>query len=90
MKYDLIFKNEDFIEDFFGFFDIWKKYLNISEFNWFMFVKGEVKLGMIIEECKLVIGELIEIRVWIDICFEIWLYRGKILEFENGILFWVK
>ena len=63
-----------------------KKYPNISESNWLMLAKGEVKPGMTTEECKLAIGEPIEIRVRTDTRFETWLYRGKILEFENGIL----
>ena len=86
LKYDPILKNEDFIEDLFGFSDIRKKYPNISESNWLMLAKGEVKPGMTTEECKLAIGEPIEIRVRTDSRFETWLYRGKILEFENGIL----
>jgi len=86
LKYDPILKNEDFIEDLFGFSDIRKKYPNISESNWLMLAKGEVKPGMTTEECKLAIGEPIEIRVRTDTRFETWLYRGKILEFENGIL----
>ena len=86
MKYDPILKNEDFIEDLFGFSDIRKKYPNISDSNWLMLAKGEVKPGMTTEECKLAIGEPIEIRVRTDSRFETWLYRGKILEFENGIL----
>lgn len=86
LKYDPILKNEDFIEDLFGFSDIRKKYPNISDSNWLMLAKGEVKPGMTTEECKLAIGEPIEIRVRTDSRFETWLYRGKILEFENGIL----
>ena len=86
LRYDPILRNEDFIENLFEFANIRKKYPNISEANWLMLAKGEVKPGMTTEECKLAIGEPIEIRARTDSRFETWLYRGKILEFENGIL----
>lgn len=70
LRYDPILRDEDFTEDLFAFTNIRKKYPNTSEANWLMPVKGEAKPGMITGECKLAIGEPIEIRVRTDSRFE--------------------
>lgn len=78
-----ILRNEDFIENkIFLNLPTYEKYPNISEANWLMLAKGEVKPGMTTEECKLAIGELSKSEPGPRLSFETWLYRGKILEFE--------
>ena len=41
---------------------------------------------MTTDECRLSVGEPIEIELRKDNRFETWFYNGKTLEFENGAL----
>lgn len=86
LKYNYIIKNENFIEDLFGFGDMRKKYPHITDENWKLIANGEVKEGMNTDECRLSLGRPIEVELKKDSRFETWFYYGKVLEFESGIL----
>lgn len=86
LKYDVIVRNDNYIEDLFGFEDIKSKYPNITEKRWQIISRGDLELGMSTDECRLSIGDPIEIELRKDTRFEIWFYNGKTLEFENGTL----
>ena len=86
LKYDIIIKNDNYIEDLFGFGNIHQKYSGITEEHWGIISKGDLKEGMSTEECRLSIGNPIEIRLKKDTRFETWFYNGRTLEFENGTL----
>ena len=86
LKYDVIVRNENYIEDFFGFEDIHKKYPGITENRWQIISRGDLETGMSTVECRLSIGDPIEIELKKDNRFETWFYNGKTLEFENGTL----
>ena len=86
LKYDVIVKNDNYIEDFFGFEDIHKKYPGITEKRWQIISRGDLETGMSTVECRLSIGDPIEIELKKDSRFETWFYNGKTLEFENGTL----
>lgn len=86
LKYDVIVKNDNYIEDFFGFEDIHKKYPGITESRWQIISRGDLEAGMSTVECRLSIGDPIEIELKKDSRFETWFYNGKTLEFENGTL----
>lgn len=86
LKYDYILKNENFIEDLFGFGNIHKKYPGITNENWKLIAQGEVQPGMSADECRLALGSPIQVEFRKDTRFETWLYNGKVLEFESGRL----
>lgn len=86
LKYDIIIKNNNYIEDLFGFGNIHQKYPDITEEHWETISKRELKDGMSAEECRLSIGNPIEIRLKKDTRFETWFYNDRTLEFENGTL----
>lgn len=86
LKYDVITRNENFIEDLLGFEDIRKKYPGITEKRWQIISRGDLEIGMSTDECRLSIGDPIEIELRKDSRFEIWFYNGRALEFENGTL----
>ena len=86
LKYDVIVKNDNYIEDFFGFEDIHKKYPGITESRWQIISRGDLEAGMSTVECRLSIGDPIEIELKKDNRFETWFYNGKTLDFENGTL----
>ena len=82
----MIVKNDNYIEDFFGFEDIHKKYPGITEKRWQIISRGDLEAGMSTVESRLSIGDPIEIELNKDSRFETWFYNGKTLEFENGTL----
>ena len=86
LKYDVIVRNANYIEDLFGFEDIQKKYPGITEKRWQLISRGELETGMSTDECRLSIGDPVEIELKKDNRFETWFYNGKTLEFENGTL----
>lgn len=86
LKYDYILKNDNFIEDLFGFGDMHKKYPHITAERWKLIANGEVEPGMNTDECRLSLGKPTEIQIKKDSRFETWFYNGKVLEFESGIL----
>lgn len=86
LKYDFVIKNENFIEDIFAFGDVHQKYPQITAEKWKMIAQGEIQPGMNADECRLALGEPIQIEFRKDTRFETWFYNGKILEFESGIL----
>ncbi|MDD3037373.1 hypothetical protein [Bacteroides sp.] len=86
LKYDIIIKNENYIEDIFGFGDIRQKYSGITNERWAIISRGELEEGMNAEECRLSIGNPVEIRFKKDTRFETWFYNSMTLEFENGTL----
>lgn len=79
-------KNENYIEDFFGFGDIHQTYSGITDERWAIISQGELEEGMNAEECRLSIGNPIEIRLKKDTRFETWFYNNRTLEFEDGTL----
>ncbi|WP_455584902.1 hypothetical protein [Bacteroides sp.] len=86
LKYDIITKNDNYIEDIFAFGDIRKKYPHTTEENWKLISQGEVQQGMTTDECRLALGNPIQIEFKQDTRFETWLYPRKMLEFESGRL----
>lgn len=86
LKYNSILKNSDYIEDLFAFGNIHKKYPNITNENWKLIAQGDVKAGMNTDECRLSLGEPIQVEIRKYTRFETWFYNRKVLEFENGIL----
>lgn len=86
LKYDVITRNDNYIEDLFGLEDIHKKYSGITEKRWEIISRGDLEVGMSTEECRLSIGDPVEIEVKKDNRFETWFYNGKTLDFENGSL----
>ena len=63
-----------------------KKYPGITENRWQIISRGDLETGMSTVECRLSIGDPIEIELKKDNRFETWFYNGKTLEFENGTL----
>mgnify|MGYP003234910271 CR=1 FL=1 len=86
LKYDIITKNENYIEDLLAFGDIRKQYPHTTEENWKLISQGEVQEGMTTDECRLALGNPIQIEFKQDTRFETWLYARKMLEFESGRL----
>lgn len=86
LKYDIIVKNENYIEDILGFGNMRKKYPGITERRWDLISRGELEEGMSTDECRLSIGNPVEIQLKKDSRFETWFYSGKTLEFESGTL----
>ncbi len=86
LKYDVITKNENYIEDLLAFGDIRKQYPHTTEENWKLISQGEVQEGMTTDECRLALGNPIQIELKQDTRFETWLYARKMLEFESGRL----
>lgn len=86
LKYDYVIKNENYIEDLLAFGDIHKKYPHITPEKWKMIAQGEVAPGMNTDECRLALGNPIQIEFRKDTRFETWFYNGKVLEFESGTL----
>ena len=77
LKYDVIVRNDNYIEDLFGFEDIQKKYPGITEKRWQIISRGDLEVGMSTEECRLSIGDPVEIELKKDNRFETWFYNGK-------------
>lgn len=46
LKYDVIVRNDNYIEDLFGFEDIQKKYPSITEKHWQIISRGDLEVGM--------------------------------------------
>lgn len=90
LKYDVIIKNEKYIEDLFCFEDIRKKYPGITVARWKLIANGNVESGMSTDECRLSLGNPFEIQFKKDHRFETWFYNGKTLEFESGTLLHIK
>lgn len=86
LKYDIIVKNSNYIEDLFGMGDIQQKYPGITEERWKIISRGELEEGMSTDECRLSIGNPVEIQLKKDSRLETWFYNGRTLDFENGTL----
>ena len=82
----IIFDNHVIFQICFQFEDIHKKYPGITESRWQIISRGDLEAGMSTVECRLSIGDPIEIELKKDSRFETWFYNGKTLEFENGTL----
>ena len=52
LKYDVITRNNNYIEDLFGFEDIHKKYPGITEKRWQIISRGDLEVGMSTDECR--------------------------------------
>ena len=61
LKYDVITRNNNYIEDLFGFEDIHKKYPGITEKRWQIISRGDLEVGMSTDECRLSIGDPITV-----------------------------
>ncbi len=86
LRYDVVIKNENFIDDLFAFGDIRKRYPYITEEDWKMIAMGEVKAGMTTDECRLALGNPTQVEIKKDSRFEAWIYPRRVLEFESGRL----
>jgi len=84
LKYDIFIRNENYIDDMFGNGDIRKQYPAITEENWLLVGRGEVKTGMTRDECELAMGSPIQIVVNSRSRYETWYYQGKTIEFEGN------
>ncbi|NDW11802.1 hypothetical protein D0T50_02725 [Bacteroides sp. 214] len=85
-KYDIFVRNEDFIDDMFGFGDLRAQYPSITEENWALLSKGQIKVGMTQDECRLSLGEPIRTEKNTNARYETWYYQGKMLSFEGKTL----
>ena len=79
-------KTRIILKTFFGFGDIHQKYPAITDKRWAIIAQGDLEEGMNTDECRLSIGDPVEIQLKKDSRFETWFYNGKTLEFENGTL----
>ena len=87
LKYDVIVKNENYIEDLFGFRGHASRSIRLSPIErWAIIAQGELEEGMSADECRLSIGDPVDIQLKKDSRFETWFYNGRTLEFESGIL----
>lgn len=86
LKYDIITKNDNYIEDLLAFGNIRQQYPHTTEENWRLISQGEVRAGMTTDECRLALGNPIQVDFKQDTRFETWLYPRKMLEFESGRL----
>lgn len=86
LKYDVITKTDNYIEDVLSFGNIRKQYPHTTDENWKLISQGEVREGMTTDECRLALGNPIQIEFKQDTRFETWLYARKMLEFESGRL----
>ena len=59
---------------------------SITDKHWAIIARGDLEEGMNTDECRLSIGDPVEIQLKKDSRFETWFYNGKTLEFESGIL----
>lgn len=90
LHYDILLRNENYINDMFGYDDLRKQHPDISESTWILLSKGEVAIGMTKTECKLALGEPIQIVKQAHSRYESWYYRGRTLEFEKEHLVQMK
>lgn len=86
LKYDVITKTDNYIEDVLSFGNIRKQFPHTTDENWKLISQGEVREGMTTDECRLALGNPIQIEFKQDTRFETWLYARKMLEFESGRL----
>lgn len=86
LKYDVIAKTDNYIEDVLAFGNIRKQYPHTTDENWKIISQGEVREGMTTDECRLALGNPIQVEFKQDTRFETWLYSRKMLEFESGRL----
>lgn len=86
LKYDVITKNDDFIEDLFAAGNLRAQYSYITDKNWQMIVNGEIALGMTRDECRLSLGAPIQRQSNMNSRYETWFYQSKTLDFEDGKL----
>ncbi|NDV81230.1 hypothetical protein [Bacteroides sp. 51] len=84
LKYDIFERNADYIDDMFGYGDLRKQYPSITEENWLLLGKGELKTGMTKDECMLALGSPIQIVAKPNTRTETWYYQGRTVEFDNG------
>ena len=84
LKYNIIIRNDNYMDDMFGYGDLRKQYPAISEENWLLLGKGEIKNGMTKDECMLSLGSPIQRVAQAHLNRETWYYQGRTIEFENG------
>ena len=90
LKYNVIIKNDNFIDDVFGFGDLRRQYPSITEDNWQLITNGEIKVGMSKDECRLSLGSPIQIVKNTNSRYETWYYQGHVLDFEGNTLLRIK
>lgn len=90
LKYDIFIKNDNYIDDMFGFGNLRTQYPYITEDNWKLITNGEVKIGMTKDECRLSLGSPVQIVANTNSKYETWYYQGKILDFEGNTLLRIK
>ncbi len=87
LKYDVITKTTIILKTFSGLKIYIKNIRALPRKRWANhFARGDLEVGMSTDECRLSIGDPIEIVLKKDNRFENWFYNGKTLEFESGIL----
>ena len=84
LKYDIFERNANYIDDMFGYGDLRKQHPSITEENWLLLGKGELKSGMTKDECMLALGSPIQIVAKPNTRRETWYYQGRTIEFDNG------
>lgn len=90
LKYDIFIRNENYINDTFGMGDLRTQYPGISDDNWLLLSKGEVKTGMTKKECQLALGSPIQIVANMNSNYETWYYHRRTIEFDNGRILRIK
>lgn len=90
MKYDVFIKNDNYIDDLFGFANLRVQYPAITEENWGLISAGEVKVGMTKDECKLSLGSAVQVVASTISNSSTWYYHGKVLDFDGNTLVRIK
>lgn len=90
LKYDVFIRNENYIDDMFGYGDLRKQYPTIDEETWSLLGNGEVRTGMTKDECFLALGSPIQIVAKPNSRYETWYYQGRTLEFDGIKLLRIK
>lgn len=90
LKYDVFIRNEDYIDDMFGYGNLRKQYPGITEENWLLVGNGEIKTGMSKDECQLAMGSPIRMDVKTNSRYETWFYQGLVVEFEDNRIIRIK
>lgn len=77
-----VLRTGNYFGDLFGIGDLRAKYPSITEGNWELISKGEVRKGMSPDECRLSLGDPVRVQR-VNGQYENWYYERKILEFTN-------
>lgn len=88
---DIAGEHEDYFTDVFGQGNLRNRYPNIDEETWALISKGELKLGMTTDACRMAKGNPLRVHKNTEEAQENWFYEDhSILTFKNGKLAVIK